>query len=221
MIRALNYPRPLSDAIVLDLVKQFTGSPGNALVRLNPKIAQTFSLGDFMDLQEWYYSGDDSQEDFVTLELLPQLVTAVLGDLDMSAYSSPAEFNHRLGGRQNLNDYLIDTAGSIGGGRDQFSENLGTRYEAWKQGRLYVTVLEIDSEGDYRTGDLYLPFWLTDQLLLINTFENLKDIFPWILELEKNAVEDQLNEFLANHSLPRLYSEDPYYVGVIPSPNYG
>jgi hypothetical protein len=205
MIRALNYPRPLSDAIVLDLVKQFTGSPGNALVRLNPDIAQTFSLGEVMDLQEWYYNGDDSQEDFVKFELLPQLVTAVLGDLDMSADSSPAEFNHRLGGRQNLNDYLIDTAGSIGGGRDQFSANLGTRYEAWKQGRLYVTVIEIDSDGDYRTGDLYIPFWLTDQLLEINTFENLKDKPPYIVELERIAVNDQLNEFLTNHSLPRLW----------------
>jgi len=193
MIRSLNHPQPLPDAIVLDLVKQFTGSPGNALVRLNPKIAQTFNLGDLMDLQEWYYNGDDSQVDFVKFELLPQLVTAVLGDL---------EFNQEIGGRQNLNDYLIDTAGSIGGGRDQFSENLGTQYEAWKKGQLYVTVIEIDSDGDYRTGDLYLPFWLTDQLLSINTFENLKDKLPYIIELERNAVEDQLAEFLTDHSLP-------------------
>ena len=54
MIRSLNYPQPLPDAIVLDLTKQFTGSPGNALVRLNPDIAQTFSLGELMDLQERY-----------------------------------------------------------------------------------------------------------------------------------------------------------------------
>ncbi len=196
MIRSLNYPQPLPDAIVLDLVKQFTGSPGNALVRLNPEIAQTFSLGDLMDLQEWYYSGDDSQEDFVTLELLPQLVTAIsFNKYYISSYA----------GRQNLNDYLIDTAGSIGGGRDEFSENFGTRYEAWKQGRLYVTVIEIDSDGDYRTGDLYIPFWLTDQLLEINTFEKLKDKLPYIVELDRNIVNDQLNEFLTLHSLPRLW----------------
>ena len=204
MIRSLNYPQPqhLSDAIVLDLTKRFTGSPGNALVRLNPKIAQTFSLSDLIDLQEWYYNGDDSQEDFLKFELLPQLVTAVLGDLDMSADSSPTEFNHQLGGRQNLNDYLIDTAGSIGGGSDEFYKSLGTRYETWKQGRLYASVIEIDSDGDYRTGDLYIPFWLTDQLLSINTFENLKDKLPYIVELERNAVEDQLAEFLSNNSLP-------------------
>jgi|TARA_R110002096_G_scaffold384818_1_gene578631 hypothetical protein len=204
MIRALNYPQPqhLSDAIVLDLTKRFTGSPGNALVRLNPKIAQTFSLSDLIDLQEWYYNGDESQEDFVKFELLPQLITAVLGDLDMPADSSPTEFNHQIGRRQNLNDYLIDTAGSIGGGSDQFYDEFGTLYEAWKQGRLYVSVIEIDSEGDYRTGKLYIPFWLTDQLLSINTFEVLKDKLSWILELERNAVEDQLAEFLENHSLP-------------------
>lgn len=190
MIRSLNYPQPLPDAIVLDLVKQFTGSPGNALVRLNPDIAQTFSLGDLMDLQEWYYNGDDSQEDFVKFELLPQLVGAVIDGEDLDDF---------------FKDYLIDTAGSIGGGRDQFSENFGTRYEAWKQGRLYVTVIEIDSDGDYRTGDLYIPFWLTDQLLEINTFENLKDKPPYIVELERIAVNDQLNEFLTNHSLPRLW----------------
>lgn len=184
MIRSLNYPQPLPDAIVLDLVKQFTGSPGNALVRLNPEIAQTFSLGELMELQEWYYSGNDSQEDFVKFELLPQLITAV--------YSDTFTFEDA-----NLNDYLIDTAGSIGGGRDEFSENFGTRYEAWKQGRLYVTVIEIDSDGDYRTGDLYIPFWLTDQLLEINTFEKLKDKLPYIVELERNAVNDQLDEFLS------------------------
>ena len=207
MIRSLNYPQPLPDVIVLDLVKQFTGSPGNALVRLNPTIAQTFSLGDLMDLQEWYYNGDDSQEDFVKFELLPQLVTAVSFNLSSTA------------GRQNLNDYLIDTAGSIGGGRDQFSENFGTRYEAWKQGRLYVTVVEIDSDGDYRTGDLYIPFWLTDQLLPINTFENLKDKLPYIVELERNAVNDQLNEFLTLHSLPRLWETKT--INITPSRNYG
>ncbi len=196
MIRSLNYPQPLPDAIVLDLVKQFTGSPGNALVRLNPKIAQTFSLGELMELQEWYYSGDDSQEDFIKFELLPQLVAAIsFNKYYISSYA----------GRQNLNDYLIDTAGSIGGGRDEFSENFGTRYEAWKQGRLYVTVLEIDSDGDYRTGDLYIPFWLTDQLLEINTFEKLKDKLPYIVELDRNIVNDQLNEFLTLHSLPRLW----------------
>ena len=143
-----------------------------------------------MDLQEWYYNGDDSQEDFVKFELLPQLVGAVIDGEDLDDF---------------FKDYLIDTAGSIGGGRDQFSENFGTRYEAWKQGRLYVTVIEIDSDGDYRTGDLYIPFWLTDQLLEINTFENLKDKPPYIVELERIAVNDQLNEFLTNHSLPRLW----------------
>lgn len=198
MIRSLNYPQPLPDAIVLDLVKQFTGSPGNALVRLNPKIAQTFSLGDLMDLQEWYYSGDDSQEDFIKFELLPQLVGAVLGESEIGG-------EDWTGNGLSLNDYLIDTAGSIGGGRDQFSENFGTRYEAWKQGRLYVTVIEIDSDGDYRTGDLYIPFWLTDKLLEINTFEKLKDKLPYIVELERNAVNDQLDEFLTLHSLPRNY----------------
>ena len=189
MIRSLNYPQPLPDAIVLDLTKRFTGSPGNALVRLNPDIAQTFSLSDLIDLQEWYYNGDDSQEDFVRFELLPQLVGAVIDGEDLDDF---------------FKDYLIDTAGSIGGGRDEFSKNFGTRYEAWKQGRLYVTVIEIDSDGDYRTGDLYIPFWLTDQLLEINTFENLKDKLPYIVELERIAVNDQLNEFLTNHSLPRL-----------------
>ena len=198
MIRSLNYPQPLPDAVVLDLVKQFTGSPGNALVRLNPKIAQTFSLGDLMDLQEWYYSGDDSQEDFIKFELLPQLVGAVLGESEIGG-------EDWTGNGLSLNDYLIDTAGSIGGGRDQFSENFGTRYEAWKQGRLYVTVIEIDSDGDYRTGDLYIPFWLTDKLLEINTFEKLKDKLPYIVELERNAVNDQLDEFLTLHSLPRNY----------------
>ena len=191
MIRSLNYPQPLSDAIVLDLVKRFTGSPGNALVRLNPKIAQTFSLGDLMDLQEWYYNGDDSQEDFVKSELLPQLIAAILGKSDV--FSSNGLI---------LNDYLIDTAGSIGGGRDEFSDNFGTRYEDWKQGRLYTSVAEIDSEGDYRTGELYIPFWLTDQLLPINTFENLKDKLPYQhYLLKRNAVEDQLVEFLNTHSL--------------------
>ena len=202
MIRTLNYPQTLLEPLILDLTKQFTGSPGNALVRLNPKIPQTFSLGDLMDLQEWYYNGDDSQEDFVKFELLPQLVTAVLGDLDMPADSSLTEFNLQLGWRQNLNDYLIDTAGSIGGGHEQFYENFGTRYETWKQGRLYVTVQEIDFDGDYRTGGVYIPFWLTDQLLSINNFNNLKDKLPWIIELERNAVEDQLAEFLSHHSLP-------------------
>ena len=187
MIRSLNYPQPLPDAIVLDLVKQFTGSPGNALVRLNPDIAQTFSLGEVMDLQEWYYNGDDSQEDFVKFELLPQLVGAVIEGEDLDDF---------------FKDYLIDTAGSIGGGRDLFTHYFATRYEAWKQGRLYVTVIEIDSDGDYRTGDLYIPFWLTDQLLEINNFENLKDKPPYIVELERIAVNDQLNEFLTNHSLP-------------------
>ena len=197
MIRSLNHPQPLPDAIVLDLVKQFTGSPGNALARLNPEIAQTFSLGDLMDLQEWYYNDtlDDSQEDFVKSELLPRLVAAVLGESDVFS-----------GAGLIMKEYLIDTAGSIGGGRDQFSENFGTRYEAWKQGRLYVSVLEIDSDGDYRTGDLYIPFWLTDQLLSINTFGNLKDKLPWILELERNAVNDQLNKFLSNNSM--LYLRD-------------
>lgn len=198
MIRSLNYPQPLPDAIVLDLVKQFTGSPGNALVRLNPEIAQTFSLGELMELQEWYYSGDDSQEDFIKFELLPQLVGAVLGESEIGG-------EDWTGNGLSLNDYLIDTAGSIGGGRDQFSENFGTRYEAWKQGRLYVTVIEIDSDGDYRTGDLYIPFWLTDKLLEINTFEKLKDKLPYIVELERNAVNDQLDEFLTLHSLPRNY----------------
>ena len=203
MIRSLNYPQPqhLSDAIVLDLTKRFTGSPGNALVRLNPKIAQTFSLSDLIDLQEWYYNGDESQEDFVKFELLPQLITAVLGDLDMPADTSPTEFNHQIEGRQNLNDYLIDTAGSIGGGSDQFSSLFGTRYEDWRKGRLYASVIEIDGEGDYRTGELYIPFWLTDQLISVNTFENLKDKLPYIVELERNAVEDQLAEFLESHSL--------------------
>lgn len=197
MIRSLNHPQPLPDAIVLDLVKQFTGSPGNALVRLNPEIAQTFTLGDIMDLQEWYYNGEFVNNSMI-LDLLPQLVTAVLGESEIGG-------EDWTGNGLSLKDYLIDTAGSIGGGRDQFSENFGTRYEAWKQGRLYVTVLEIDSDGDYRTGDLYIPFWLTDQLLEINTFENLKDKLPWILELERNAVNDQLNEFLTLHSLPRLW----------------
>jgi len=192
MIRSLNYPQPLPDAIVLDLTKQFTGSPGNALVRLNPDIAQTFSLGELMDLQEWYYDGNNSQEDFVKFELLPKLVDAVIG-------------KDGYGFHDFFKDYLIDKAGSIGGGRDQFSKNFGTRYEAWKQGRLYVTVIEIDSDGDYRTGDLYIPYWLTDQLLEINTFENLKDKPPYIVELEKIAVNDQLNEFLTYHSLPRLW----------------
>lgn len=195
MIPTLNYPQPLPDAIVLDLVKMFTGSPGNALVRLNPKIAQTFNLGDLMDLQEWYYNGDDSQEEFIQDELLPQLVTAVLGEFQFGGEDWTSD-------GLSLNDYLIDTAGSIGGGRDQFSSLFGTRYEAWKKGQLYVTVIEIDSDGDYRTGDLYIPFWLTDQLLLINTFENLKDKLPYIIELERNAVEDQLGEFLATHSVP-------------------
>jgi hypothetical protein len=206
MIVSLNYPQPqhLSDAIVLDLAKKFTGSPGNALVRLNPKIAQTFSLSEIMDLQKWYFGGDDSQEDLVKFVLLPQLVTAVCGDLNMPADSSPTEFNHQLGGRQNLQDFLVDTAGSIGGGSDQFSSILGTRYEDWKQGRLYASVIEIDGDGDYRTGELYIPFWLTDQLLLINEFQVLKKIplnLQHILELEKNAVEDKLAEFLESHSL--------------------
>ncbi len=190
MIRSLNYPQPLPDAIVLDLVKQFTGSPGNALVRLNPDIAQTFSLGEVMD--EWYYNynSNNSQEDFVKFELLPRLVGAVIDGEDLDDF---------------FKDYLIDTAGSIGAGRDLFTHYFVTRYEAWKQGRLYVTVIEIDSDGDYRTGDLYIPFWLTDQLLEINTFENLKDKPPYIVELERIAVNGQLNEFLTNHSLPRLW----------------
>ena len=95
MIPTLNYPQPLPDAIVLDLTKRFTGSPGNALVRLNPKIAQTFSLSDLIDLQDWYYNGEGEQEDFVKFELLPQLVTAVLGKDDIT---EEGKF---------LNEYLI------------------------------------------------------------------------------------------------------------------
>ena len=190
MIPTLNYPQPLPDAIVLDLTKRFTGSPGNALVRLNPKIAQTFSLSDLIDLQDWYYNGEGEQEDFVKFELLPQLVTAVLGKDDIT---EEGKF---------LNEYLIDTAGSIGGGSDEFYKSIGTRYEAWKKGQLYVTVIEIDSDGDYRTGDLYIPFWLTDQLLSVNAFENLKDKLPHIVELERNAIEDQLAEFLDYNLFP-------------------
>jgi hypothetical protein len=190
MIPTLNYPQPLPDAIVLDLTKRFTGSPGNALVRLNPKIAQTFSLSDLIDLQDWYYNGEGEQEDFVKFELLPQLVTAVLGKDDIT---EEGKF---------LNEYLIDTAGSIGGGSDEFYKSIGTRYEDWKKGRLYVTVLEIDSDGDYRTGELYIPFWLTDQLLSVNAFENLKDKLPHIVELERNAIEDQLAEFLDYNLFP-------------------
>ena len=37
MIRSLNYPQPLPDAIVLDLVKQFTGSPGKCLSAFEPR----------------------------------------------------------------------------------------------------------------------------------------------------------------------------------------
>ena len=54
MIRALNYPRPMGEPVVLDLVREYTGESGNALVRFNPAIAREFTTSEIFSLTGWY-----------------------------------------------------------------------------------------------------------------------------------------------------------------------
>lgn len=155
MIRALNYPRPMGEPVVLDLVSEYTDEPGNALVRFNPAIAREFTADEIISLMEWYADGDESEEDYVTLQLLPRLVDVIAPTwLGETFYRSDSD---------KLEKTIRDFAGSIGGQSDRFYSKFcaSGRHEAWKQGRLYASVRRLDDDGDYGTGDLYIPFWMT------------------------------------------------------------
>lgn len=155
MIRALNYPKPMGEPVVLDLVSEYTGESGNALVRFNPAIARAFTTGEIISLMAWYADGDESEEDYVTSELLPRLLDVIAPTwLGETFYRSDSD---------KLEETIRGVAGSIGGQSNRFYSKFcaSGRHEAWRQGRLYATILGIDDDGDYRTGDLYIPFWMT------------------------------------------------------------
>jgi len=200
MIRALNYPRLLSEPIVLDLVTNYTGEPGNALVRFNPVIAREFTTDEITSLMSWYADGDESEEDYVTSQLLPRL----LGVIAPTWFGERALRNNRDECRDNLRETIRELAGSIGGQSDRFYSKFcaSGRHEAWRQGRLYATILEIDSDGDYRTGDLYIPFWMTDQLLPINRIVPLRE-FEFIFREDdlRNDINLSLIDFLNREGL--------------------
>lgn len=183
MIRALNYPRPMGEPIVLDLVSEYTGEPGNALVRFNPAIARAFTTGEIISIMAWYADGDESEEDYVTSQLLPRLVDVIAPTwLGESFYRSNSDA---------LEETIRGFAGSIGGQSNRFYSKFcaSGRQEAWRKGQLYATILEIDDDGDYRTGDLYIPFWMTDQLLSINQIVPLRE-FEFIFR--EQEIQDEI-----------------------------
>tara|TARA_B100001287_G_C22686550_1_gene534146 strand:- start:3751 stop:4353 length:603 start_codon:yes stop_codon:yes gene_type:complete len=199
MIRALNYPEGVSVPIILDLVFENTEELGHALIRFNPLIAQVFTPQDIATLMNWYADGDDSEEDYVTLELLPRFVDVIAPTwLGETFYRSDSD---------TLEKTIRDFAGSIGGQSSEFYSQFcaSERYEAWRQGRLYATILGIDDDGDYRTGDLYIPFWMTDQLLPVNQIVPLRDFEFLFREQDlRDEIYQSLKQFLRREGFQKF-----------------
>ena len=201
MIRALNYPRPMGEPIVLDLVSEYTGGPGNALVRFNPAIARAFTTGEIISLMEWYADGDESEEDYVTSQLLPRLVDVIAPTwLGESFYRSNSDA---------LEETIRGFAGSIGGQSDMFYSKFcaSGRHEAWKQGRLYASVRRLDDDGDYGTGALYIPFWMTlYEPLPINQIDPLRGFNFLFREQDlQDEIYQSLKAFLSQEGLNVRY----------------
>ena len=201
MIRALNYPRPMGEPIVLGLVSEYTGGPGNALVRFNPAIARAFTTGEIISLMEWYADGDESEEDYVTSQLLPRLVDVIAPTwLGESFYRSNSDA---------LEETIRGFAGSIGGQSDMFYSKFcaSGRHEAWKQGRLYASVRRLDDDGDYGTGDLYIPFWMTlYEPLPINQIVPLREFEFLFREQDlQDEIYQSLKAFLSQEGLNVRY----------------
>ena len=200
MIRALNYPRPMGEPVVLDLVREYTGESGNALVRLNPAIARDFTTIDIFFLLDWHADGDESEENYVTSQLLPRLVDVI----------APTWLGEWVNSESDkLEETIRDFAGSIGGQSDMFYSKFcaSGRHEAWRQGRLYATIISIDDDGDYRTGDLYIPFWMTlyeplpiNQIVPLRKFE-----YPPLEQNLQDEIYQSLKAFLSKESLNVRY----------------
>ena len=200
MIRALNYPRPMGEPVVLDLVREYTGESGNALVRFNPAIAREFTTSEIFSLTGWYADGDESEEDYVTSQLLPRLVDVI----------APTWLGEWVNSESDkLEETIRDFAGSIGGQSDMFYSKFcaSGRHEAWRQGRLYATIISIDDDGDYRTGDLYIPFWMTlyeplpiNQIVPLRKFE-----YPPLEQNLQDEIYQSLKAFLSKESLNVRY----------------
>ena len=208
MIRALNYPEGVSVPIILDLVFENAEEPSNALVRFNPRIAQVFTPEDIATLMNWYADGDESEEDYVTSQLLPRLVDVIAPTwLGETFYRSNSD---------KLEETIRDFAGSIGGQSYLFYSKFcaSGRYEAWRQGRLYTTILAIDDDGDYRTayseGNLYIPFWMTlYEPLPINQIVPLREFEFVGMKGRERGLRDEIYEslkaFLSNEGLNVRY----------------
>ena len=197
MIRALNYPQPMEEPVVLDLVREYTGEFGFALVRFNPAIARAFTTGEIISLMAWYADGDESEEDYVTSQLLPRLVDVIAPTwLGESFYRSDSD---------KLEGTIREFAGSIGGQSDRFYSKFcaSGRYEAWKQGRLYASVSGLDDDGDYATGDLYIPFWMTlYEPLPINQIVPLQEFeFSFREQDLQDEIYQSLKAFLSQEGL--------------------
>lgn len=205
MIRALNYPRPMLEPVILDLVAANLQEPGNALIRFNPDIAQAFTADDITDLMAWYADGDTGNEDYVTLELLPRLVDIITPTWMFYSYSGQLV-------TEKLSEMILDEAGSIGGQSGRFYSKFcaSGRYAVWAEGRLYASVDALDSDGDYSTGDLYIPFWMTDQLLSASDYyDHITDTHPLfdikrLIDVggyELESVRDKLASYFETYNL--------------------
>ncbi|MHA1289801.1 MAG: hypothetical protein ACTSPB_20655 [Candidatus Thorarchaeota archaeon] len=218
MIRALNYPEGVSEPIVLDLVFKNTedSNLSKALIRFNPAIAKEFTPNEITTLMAWYADGEDDYEEDIDLELLPRLLDVLaptwLGEpLERQPYlgrsgDSIVPLGHM---RDTLEETIREFAGSIGGQSSQFYSQFCTsgRYEAWRQGRLYTTIMEIDDDGDYRTGGLYIPFWMTlYEPLPINQIVPLREFEFLFREQDlQDEIYQSLKAFLSKEGLNVRY----------------
>ena len=209
MIRALNYPRPMLEPVILDLVAANFQEPGNALIRFNPDIAQAFTADDITDLMAWYADGDTSNENYVTLELLPRLVD-IITPTWMINTTQTTTYNLSL--TEKLSAMILEEAGSIGGQSGRFYAKFcaSGRHAVWAEGRLYASVDTLDGDGDYSTGELYIPFWMTDQLLSASDYYDRITVTHPLFDikrlidvdvLESDSVRDKLASYFETYNL--------------------
>jgi len=146
-MKTLNYPQSLKEIVYL--------SPSPlAAIKLNPEILNILSVNDFLKIVNWYCEGD--AEDY-WLDSTLKYIGDELTKIKTIEETTWGEDNGQIG--------------SIGNQRELWDFLINNYIKPWKEGRLYIGVYELDSDGDFwahiDTG-VVIPYWLSSEIYVFD-----------------------------------------------------